>query len=430
MESFERVRSSGSTSSKLATYIPLVFLRGKRCLAFKLCGYTGFLLSFVQSFVLVRHLGLSQLTLLGITGTVILTFYALMMITKILANGEVIIYYHHEIAVIATSAVFLRLTKQPVLPYLDVVVLGLGVFLACGRIGCLMVGCCHGRPCRWGVRYGSDHADAGFPRDLVGVRLFPIQAVESALALCIVTAGWLLLLGRHQPGSVLVWYVIAYGCGRFCLEFFRGDAGRPYLWGFSEAQWISVILALAVSIGASARILPASKWHWIIPASFGIVMVLLAAWRLLDRARRFELLHPHHLREIIGALNHLDHSFSGVSFDGKSRRYAIHVAETSRGYRFSVGETIATSGPVKHYSVSNSNGVLSVRAVRTLARLISSLQGRPTSCALVEGNAGVFHILLNVAGRFPQKAYSSERAGAQLDSLPATTTFSGLAESS
>ncbi|HYB76581.1 MAG TPA: prolipoprotein diacylglyceryl transferase family protein [Candidatus Bathyarchaeia archaeon] len=372
--------------------------------AFRLCGYTGFLLSFVQSLVLVRHLGLSQLTLLGITGTVILTFYVLMMITKILASGEVIIYYHHEIAVIATSALFLRLTGQPVLPYLDVLVLGLGVFLACGRIGCLIVGCCHGRPCRWGVRYGSAHADAGFPRDLVGVRLFPIQAVESALALCIVSAGWLLLLARHAPGSVLVGYVIAYGCGRFCLEFFRGDAGRPYLWDFSEAQWTSGILAVAVSIGASVRILPASKWHWIVPACLGIAMVVLTAWRRLDPSRRFELFHPHHLREVVGALDHLDHRLFDARFSREpDGSLTVHVAQTSRGYRLSIGETRGASGLIRHYSLSKKDGALSLGAARILARLITSLQRRSFSFRLVEGRAGVFHVLLNTRSDSPQE---------------------------
>jgi hypothetical protein len=374
---------------------------------FQVCGYSGFFLSFVQSLLLIRYLHLSQLTLLGITGTVVLTFYVLMMITKILAGEEVIIYYHHEIAVIVTSAVFLRLTRQPVLPYLDVLVLGLGLFLACGRIGCLVVGCCHGRPCRWGVRYGKDPADAGFPRHLAGVKLFPIQAVESALALCIVAFGLHFLLGKHEPGSLLLFYVIFYGCGRFCLEFFRGDAARPYLWGFSEAQWISLILAIAVLIGERARILPPSKWHWLGAASMGASMLLLSVWRRLDRSHRFELLHPHHLWEIITSLNHLDRLLSGASLCGifENNQGTIHIVQTSRGYRFSIGQTMGTTGPVKHYSVSNEGGSLSLRAARTVARLIANLERSSVSFVLLKGNGGAFHVLLN-APAIPRKGAS------------------------
>ena len=107
-------------------------------------------------------------------------------------------------------------------------------------------------------RYGDDHAQAGFPHYLVGVRLFPIQAVESVLAFSLVGCGLTLLMKEHQPGFVLLFYVIAYGCGRFCLEFFRGDATRPYFCGFSEAQWTSLVLAMAALFAEQARILPGS----------------------------------------------------------------------------------------------------------------------------------------------------------------------------
>jgi hypothetical protein len=368
--------------------------------AFTICGYSGFFLSFVQSLFLVRYLRLSQLTLLGITGTVILTFYVLMMITKILANGEVIIYYHHEIAVIATCALFLRLTRQPVLPYLDVLVLGLGVFLACGRIGCLMVGCCHGRPCKWGVRYGSAHAEAGFPRDLVGVSLFPIQAVESVLALCIVGAGWILLLGRHDSGAVLVWYVIAYGCGRFGLEFFRGDTARPYLWGFSEAQWTSLLLALAVAIAERTKILPPSRWHWAAAMAMGVSMVLISTWRRFDGSHSFELLHPRHVREIIGALAHLELSSRRAARDSElsTSSEGIHVAHTSLGYRISAGRSVIGSRTFKHYSLSKDGGSLSLRSAQILSRLLARLEANSNSFQLIQGRTGVFHIVLDSSG--------------------------------
>lgn len=368
-----------------------------RSSAFQLCGYTGFLLSFVLSLVLVRHFGLLQLTLLGITGTVILTFYILMMATKILVGSEVIIYYHHEIAVIATSAIYLRLMKQPVLPYLDILVLGLGLFLACGRIGCFMVGCCHGRPCRFGVCYGDEQANAGFPRYMVGVRLFPIQAVESILALCVVACGLTLLFKQHEPGTVLLFYVIAYGCARFCLEFFRGDAARPYYWSFSEAQWISLILAIAVLVGERARILPTSKWHILAAFSMAASMLFLNLWRHLDPSHRFELLHPHHLSEIIASLNHLDSLLSSPSLNGvfEHDQASVHIAETSRGYRFSLGKAVGIRGPVMHYSVSKKDSPLSVRGAHMLSRLIADLQHSTVSSTLVEGSGGVFHILLS-----------------------------------
>ena len=46
------------------------------------------------------------------------------------------------LAVAGTAA---RSARRPS-PYLDATALGLGAFLACGRVGCTLAGCCHGRP--------------------------------------------------------------------------------------------------------------------------------------------------------------------------------------------------------------------------------------------------------------------------------------------
>ena len=163
-----------------------------------------------------------------------------------ITGEEKLIYYHHEIAESLNIALFLWLIHQPLLPYLDISILGIGTFLFCGRLGCLMVGCCHGRPSAWGVRYREEHVAGGFAPYLVGVRLFPIQAVEFLWVFCMVVFGINIFLGDLPPGTTLVWYVVAYDTGRFYFEFLRGDAERPYIWGFSQPQWISVILMCLV----------------------------------------------------------------------------------------------------------------------------------------------------------------------------------------
>src|SRR4029079_14152035 len=183
-----------------ATMSPSISLLGKPRPCVHVGVYTGLFLGFVQSAVLVSYLGLWQLTLFGITGVVILTFLGLTMITKVISVRDLIIYYHHEIAVIVMVTVFLRLTGQPALPYLDVTILGVGLFLAVGRVGCLMAGCCYGRPWRWGVTYGHEHVAAGFAEHLAGVRLFPIQIIESGFALLIVVTGIGAILEGYPPG--------------------------------------------------------------------------------------------------------------------------------------------------------------------------------------------------------------------------------------
>jgi hypothetical protein len=47
---------------------------------------------------------------------------------------------------------------------LDLVSIGLCLFVATGRVGCLMIGCCHGHPSSIGKRYERAHVDAAFRR--------------------------------------------------------------------------------------------------------------------------------------------------------------------------------------------------------------------------------------------------------------------------
>ena len=364
--------------------------------SFQVCGYTGFLLALGQSILLVKQMGLSQLTLLGITATVVATFYSLAMAVKILFGEEILIYYRLEIALMAVTAIFLKLTGNPVLPYLDVVVLGIGTFLVCGRVGCLMVGCCHGRPCGWGVTYSEEHARIGFSSQLVGVRLYPIQLVESLFVLCVVIWGSILVLSGSPQGSASTFYTLIYGVGRFLFEFARGDRERPYLLGFSEAQWTSLLLAIAVACAEWARILPFSRWHWILPASMCAAVVSLLIWRRIDRLERYKLLHPHHIWEISAALDHLEHSRRQAKSDlDSSDKPSLHLAQTSAGYLFSRGATIASDHPVHHFSVSKADGSLSLGAAQTLARLIVHLVPHVGAFTILPGRAGVFHILFD-----------------------------------
>lgn len=367
-------------------------LSGKPGSQFQVFGYTGFLFAFVQSALLVRRLGLAELTLLGLTGIVILTFYLLMTVTKILAGREVIIYYHHEIAVIATSTLFLRTTGQRALPYLDILVLGLGLFLALGRIGCLMVGCCHGRLCSWGIEYGEDHAGTGFPHYLVGVRLFPIQALESILAFSIVVWGLFLLSKEHQPGSIFLFYVVTYGCGRFCLEFLRGDAARPYLYGFSEAQWTSLLLAIAALVAEHGRIIPTARWHTAATIAIVAAVLLTQLRRRFDRSKKFELLHPVHVREISIALHHL-RSIQPQSDVGAFETGAVHIVHTSGGYRISAGSCATALETIEHFSVSKDGAVLSPEGANIFSTVLGRLSGYAGPPKRIQSETGVFHVL-------------------------------------
>jgi hypothetical protein len=336
----------------------------------------------------------------AIVVSALLTFVVLVAATKIATGEERIIYYHHEIAVMATTAALLKLLHQPVTRYLEVTLLGIGMFLSCGRVGCLMVGCCHGRPARWGIRYRQEHAAAGFAPYLVGIRLFPIQAVESLWVLCVVAVGSSFVWMGRPPGTVLAWYTIAYGTGRFCFEFARGDADRPHLWGFSEAQWISLLLLIIVVWAESFGRLPFQAWHVVAFLSLIVTMASVAVARRFDRRGRYQLLHPHHLSEVARAIALFDGATdSGSGSPGRSvAPDRLPIACTSLGIQISGGRVECDGTLVRHYAISRRSGAISKEYAATLSGLILRLSRSPTSHQVVGRGRGVFHLLLRSPG--------------------------------
>jgi hypothetical protein len=96
-------------------------------------------------------LGASAPVELAICLASVIVFLALAFGTKAIMGSEVLIYYHHEIAVLTVAAVVCATAGVAAGRYLDATAVGLGACLAVGRLGCAAAGCCHGRPAAWGV---------------------------------------------------------------------------------------------------------------------------------------------------------------------------------------------------------------------------------------------------------------------------------------
>lgn len=369
---------------------PELTLPHRRVCSYHVCGVTGLVLAVLLGMSLVTRLGLSTRVLGGLVLTSVATFLALAMVTKILNGKENLIYYHHEIAILIVAALTLRLLGHPILPYLDVVILGVGLFLACGRVGCLMVGCCHGRPHPWGVAYRPQHAEAGFASELVGVRLFPVQAVESLFVFGVVLLDSALVVSGRPPGEALAIYVFAYGAARFFLEFARGDADRPYFKGFSEAQWTSLVL-MAGGVGAGLRgDLPLDPLQVVATALVVLAMVGVTLKRRLHPTPRYELLHPRHISEVAVALQGIAIPAPGSPASGTAR-----LIETSRGLRISGGRLAGAGGPVDHYCLSCAGPPMGAATAAVAAGLILRLRRGEGSRELVRGPTGVFHLLIH-----------------------------------
>jgi prolipoprotein diacylglyceryltransferase len=101
---------------------------------------------------------------------------------------------------------------------------GLALGMAIGRVGCLLRGCCYGKPTGlpWAVDLG-DH-----------VARHPTQVYEALF--CLALAAWLHGLSRSRPtpGALFRLLVVAYGSFRFLAEFLR--TGTPALGGLTLAQ--------------------------------------------------------------------------------------------------------------------------------------------------------------------------------------------------
>lgn len=352
--------------------------------AFQVCGYTGLALAILLAMTPVIHLGLSSWVMAGLVLSAMGTFLALAMITKIITGEESIVYYHHEIAVMVMAAALLRLLHQPILLYLDVTILGIGTFLVCGRVGCLMVGCCYGRPHRWGVRYRPEHAAAGFTPHLVGVRLFPVQLLESLWVCGIVLLGIFLVMRGSQPGGALVWYTVAYGLGRFIFEFCRGDPGRTYLGGFSEAQWTSLLLMTAAVLAELLGLLPFRSWH--LAATVGLV-VIMAALAATDNPDR-RIFHPRHVGEVADLLS-AAHARAAESSE-------LHIGQTSLGIQISASTVQDGTKYLDVFAFSRRDEPLSDETARKLARLALQLRHCGDGGELLRGQDSVYHLLIPV----------------------------------
>lgn len=160
---------------------------------------------------------------------------------------------------LGTPAVLLtaRLRGLPVLRTADIAALAAPVAIFFGRLGCLLTGCCHGKPTElpWGVTF-SDPNSLARP---LGVPLHPTQVYEALLALGLF--GGLLAFkrrGLHPPSQVLLLFAAFYAAGRFFLEYFRNDL-RGEHWGLSSSQLVAipVFLGAAVLLAVTSRRTPA-----------------------------------------------------------------------------------------------------------------------------------------------------------------------------
>ena len=224
--------------------------------------YTGVIVGTGVIFALASQRPMSLSVIGGLVVMIAALSFGLFESTKLVRRPHALLrwakkgVYHFQIVALTFTVAVLELAGEPVLSYLAVMVIGMIVYQAFGRIGCFMAGCCHGRPSTWGVRYGGQHAETGYPYFVQGTRLFPIQLIE-AIWLAVLGAGLIIAFLDDAPaGTIVAWYIVGYGATRFLLEFLRGDTHRIFAWRLSEPQWTAVLLGSGVVGLELAGVLP------------------------------------------------------------------------------------------------------------------------------------------------------------------------------
>jgi phosphatidylglycerol:prolipoprotein diacylglycerol transferase len=161
----------------------------------------------------------------------------------------------------AAAALYLKAYRLDGLKLADAAVPGLAIGHALGRVGCVMAGCCYGKPTSmpWGLRFPG----SPFFEGPVGVALHPVQLYEAALELSLGLAA-LPALGKWRRGRVFAGWLVVYGAGRLAVEaLWRGDDRGTDVLGLSPSSALSL---LAMAVGG-----------------------LLISGRLFDKAQRVKL---------------------------------------------------------------------------------------------------------------------------------------------
>ena len=144
---------------------------------------------------------------------------------------------------VPVSVALLRVFDMPFGAYWDTATFAMLIGMTVTRAGCVLNGCCAGRPTTswWGVHLANHKG--------VWQRRIPVAILESAWGIMVLAAT--VLLWRRLPfdGALILFALGAYGAGRIVLETMREESDR--VMGVSVHKVISTGLVL-VSLCAFA----------------------------------------------------------------------------------------------------------------------------------------------------------------------------------
>jgi phosphatidylglycerol:prolipoprotein diacylglycerol transferase len=167
------------------------------------------------------------------------------------------VFYGGLLAALGVAVVLVRRYQLRIWMTADLFAPGIALGHVIGRLGCLMAGCCFGKPTDvpWAITFTNPLAASNVGTPL-GVPLHPTQLYDAGAELLILI---ILLVterrGRPFEGRTFWLYMLLYGISRFVVEFFRGD-DRGVMLGVSTSQFVSLLvvpLAMVMLVRLRAR---------------------------------------------------------------------------------------------------------------------------------------------------------------------------------
>lgn len=147
-----------------------------------------------------------------------------------------IVFYGGLIGASLACMIFVWRKRLPLWKLSDILApsIALGSFF--GRWGCLMNGCCYGRPTTmpWGIHFPYGHET--YPN-----AVHPTEIYDSLLNLCLYAALAWVFRRKKFDGQVFAIFLIGYAAIRSFVEIFRGDyTPEHYLGPLSPGQLMSI----------------------------------------------------------------------------------------------------------------------------------------------------------------------------------------------
>ena len=167
-------------------------------------------------------------------------------------------YYGGFIGASAAGYWLLKRDRFPFWKAADMAGMVVPIGLGFGRMGCLLAGCCFGKPSTvpWAMSFPSHSpaSESQYKQGLLespfdpSLAVHPTQIYESAGSFAIAAFLLLWLHGRKRyDGQIFLAFVALYAVVRFVLEFWRND-DRGGLLGLSTSQLIGVALVIGAAL--------------------------------------------------------------------------------------------------------------------------------------------------------------------------------------